>query len=229
MRRLPGCARAGRLWTRPLLVSLFAGLTACGCLPFGLGGSRAAVPLKRSKAIILPFSMPHSSYFESQVGARFSREVAQLVRAECPSAAVQDADGVPDAIRQQGIKDLKAGDRIGDASLVQLGDDLGADYVMIGEIHDVKGKDPKSFGVLAGTMVVSARVADVRMGKVVWQMEREKFRYPPLLGGQEEMPAQEKDEEQVVRKVMHVAAIGVSSVFTGRALPRTTHLDGEIR
>ncbi|MFP4056532.1 MAG: hypothetical protein ACLF0G_06665 [Candidatus Brocadiia bacterium] len=167
---------------------------------------------------MLPFATRGRSYFESKLGARFSRMIAREVSAEWPRATVQDADRLPASFRQRGARALGVGEVIGDADAAGIGEALGADYLVVGEIHELRGKDPKSFGVLQGTMVVSARLVDVERGRVVWQLSRHAFHYPPPISGGELVPAREKDEAEVVRKVMLEAARGIAVPFTGREL-----------
>jgi len=199
----------GRGWTRWIaLIPLgLLAAVASGCFPAGLFGTggNAPVPLKRERVLIVPFATPQRSYFESELGARFSRDLAEVVRQSCPRAEVLDADNLPEGMLGQKNPQL---------SVAELGKSLGADYVLVGEIHELRGKDPKSFRVLRGTMVVVARVIDTQAGRVIWQGNRREFHYPPPLFG-EPMPAQETEEEQVVRKVMLEAALGVAEVFTG--------------
>jgi len=195
-----------------LVLMAWLALLSWGCGLFDLqsgGGTRAIVRLGRKRLVVLPFSMRDWSYFESKVGARLSRQIAEIIRARRRSADVVDVDGLPESVKRL---------RLDEQSMVEdLGKRLDADYVLIGEIHDLRAKDPKTFGVLMGTMVVSARVTDVRQGKVVWRMEREKVRYPRPLFGEYPLPARETDKLEVIRKVMNEAAIEIASVFTGRA------------
>jgi len=185
-----------------------AALAACGCLP-GSGRPRGAeLDLGKKTLAVLPFATPNRSYFESKLGARFSRDVTDAVKAGCSRATVLDADAVVERVKAP---------KAGQFSVVKLGEELKADYVLIGEIEELRGKPKSSFGVLRGTMVVSARVVDVAGRREVWSTIVPKtFQYPPRFLGKEDVPADETDEEVVIRRVMLEAATGIAAVFTGR-------------
>lgn len=209
-----------------LLPSLLA-FVLVGCLP-GLGERctpadpgvvKPQVSLGRGTLAVLPFATPRSEYFASKVGARFSRDVAAVIEAALPAAKVLDVDDILELIEPPKSSSF---------SIVRMGEDLNADYLLFGEIHDLSGKPPKSFGVLKGSMSVTARVVDVRGRRIVWRAERESYRYPPKLVGKEEIPADETDEEEVIKKTMKEAAKGLASVFTGRALPVGESIDKAI-
>jgi len=189
------------------------------CMPDNPGVVTPTVKLGSGTLAVLPFATPGASYFESKVGARFSRDVADAVSAALPSAAVLYVDGVLERV------DPPKGSSF---SIVRMGENIGADYVLIGEIHSLSGKPPKSFGVLQGKMVVSARVVDVRNRREVWFSERETYRYPPLFLGKDEVPADETDEEKVLRETMLEGAKGVASIFTGRTRPLGERIDRAI-
>lgn len=186
------------------------------CLPENPGTESAVVRLGSGTLAVLPFATPGASYFDSKIGARFSRDVGEVVGEALPNATVLDADAVLERV------DAPKGSSF---SIVRLGEDVGADYVLYGEIHRLSGRPPRSYGVLQGTMVLTARVIDVRNRKEVWQAERETYRYPPLLMGKEEAPADETDEETVIRKTMQEAARGLAAVFTGRKRPLGERID----
>jgi hypothetical protein len=204
-----------------------AALLAAGCHPSSRGTASPTVKLGSGTLAVLPFATPTRSYFESKVGARLSRHIATAVRTGCPSATVLDVDGILARLAAKGIEAPKAGR----FSVVKLGELLGADYVAFGEIHELAGRPPKSFGVLRGKMVVSARVEDIRVpGKrsVVWLVEREKYHYPPLFLGKDEIAADETEEEVVAKKVMLEAAGGIAAVFTGRKPAFDQRLDKDL-
>ena len=193
-----------------LLVVLSTGcLTFVGrsCTPDRAGTASPAVTVGSGTLAVLPFATPGAHYFESRIGARFSREIVDVLAAELPGTKVLDVDSLLERI------DPPKGSSF---SIVRMGENAGADYVLYGEIHSLSGRPPKSFGVLQGKMVVTARVIDVRNRREVWLSERETYRYPPLLMGKEPTPADEIDEEVVIKKTMKEAARGVAAVFTGR-------------
>ncbi len=208
----------------PLVVAFLA--TGClsfvgrSCMPDNPGVVEPTVRLGSGTLAVLPFATPGASYFESKIGARFSRDVADVLRPAVPSATVLDVDGVLERVDPP---------RSGSFSIVRLGESLGADYILYGEIHELSGRPPKSFGVLQGRMIVTARVIDVRNRREVWLAERKKYRYPPLLLGKEEAPADETDEEVVVMKTMQEAAQGVAAVFTGSQRPLGDRIDRIIK
>ena len=205
---------------RILAVAGYAALAAWGCLPDKGGTTGAEVRLGNKTLAVLPFATLNRSYFESKLGARLSRDTAKFVRTGCPQAKVLDADGVVERV---------APPKAGRFSVIKLGEALKADYVLIGEIDDLSGKPPGSFGVLAGKMVVSARVVDVAARKEVWTTISPKtFRYPPRFLGKEEIPADETEEEVVIRKVMLEAAKGLAAVFTGRQRTLGERVDREL-
>jgi len=189
-------------------------LTACGCKEL-LGGpeKKSLVRLNNGCLLVLPFATPNKKHFESEIGKGFSGVVAQLVRDGCPLAKVLDADDLPAAVDGQALDQL---------SVVAVGQALGAKYVAVGEIHDLRAKEPGSYKVLRGTMAISARVFDVNTGSLVWRCSQQRFHYPQLVGG-EVIPAQTDNEEEVIRRVMKEAAWAVAAVFRG---PRS---DEEIR
>jgi len=187
-------------------VALALAATCQGCFLSGLfGGTGSRIDLHRKRLVVLPFATPNRPRFESAVGARFSKEVAELVRDGCPSATVLEAEELPEEID---------GNPIAELSVMELADGLKADYLVVGEILVLRGKDPKSFKVLHGTMVLSARVVDVAKAEIAWKTERRTYHYPELLGG-EPLPATEQDETDVIKKVMREAAWGVAEVFRG--------------
>ena len=221
MTRRPARAALRRL-VPTLLVVLASGclpFVGRSCLPENPGTATAVVRLGRGTLAVLPFGTVRRSYFESKIGARLSREVGEVVAGALPSAKVLDVDAILERVEPP---------RGGSFSIVRLGEQLGADYLLYGEIHELSGKPPKSYGVLKGTMVLSARVVDVRQRKVVWLCERETYRFPPLFLGKDEIPADELDEETVVKKTMKEGAKGLAAVFTGRKRPLGERIDRAI-
>ena len=200
-----------------LLALLAVGaLVLTSCLPFGQQEEKPLIPLKDEKVVVLPFKMPNSSYFESAVGARFSADIAHWIKIACPKATVADSTALPKGLVEEGIKAFKKDDIMEDSAVLLLGKRLEVDYLVAGEIHELRSKDPRALNVFRGTMVISARVADLRRGKVIWEIERKAFAYPPLLFGMEELPAEEKDEETVMRMTMMEAARNIAVIFGGR-------------
>jgi hypothetical protein len=196
-----------------LLVPLLAG---CSWL-FGIGGNTdAEVPLKRGTLLILPYSMPARSYFESTFGERFAKDVQTAVARACPSARILGPEDLPEGLKEEGVRTIKVGEVIDPEALYHIGRRLKADYVLVGEIHTIQSKKPKSFGVLQGRMVLSARVADVKELKIAWRTDHATFTYPKKVFD-EEMPAAIEDDENIVlRKVMVEAARGLTEPFAGR-------------
>ncbi|MBL7224183.1 MAG: hypothetical protein ISS72_10040 [Candidatus Brocadiae bacterium] len=194
-----------------LLAAALTGLGS-GCLPtFGAAG-RAKVRLHGRKLLVAPFRMPNAAYFESKVGALFARQVEGMIHADLPKAKIINLDAVPIELTSLANVDRAR------LTPVMVAREMGADYVLYGEIHMLQGKKPKSFGVLQGMLIMSARVVDLNDGKVVWRLQpsSKKYHYPPLLAGTELIPAYETDEEDVIRKVMLTAALELAAVFTGR-------------
>jgi hypothetical protein len=192
-------------------------LIAAGCGLFSAEGrTDETIRIGRGKVAILPFSMRGRSYFESAVGAHFGRDIVAALREPFPNANIDGPDEVPEDLAREYADVLHAGDVMGNRLLLQIGERLGATYVVAGEIHTIRGKDPKSFGVLKGTMVVSARIVDVPATKLAWRLDRKTFNYPPRLLGREEIPADEADEATVLKKLMQEAAKGLVEPFTGR-------------
>jgi TolB-like protein len=200
----------------PLLATGCLAFVGRSCAPDNPGVAGPAVDLGRGTLAVLPFATPGAPYFKSKIGARFSRDVADAVRPALPNATVVDVDGILERI------DPPKGPAF---SIVRLGESLGADYILYGEIHELSGRPPRSYGVLQGRMTVTARVVDVRNRREVWLSEREKYRFPPPLAGKEETFADETDEEVVIKKTMQEAAKGVAAVFTGRTRPLGERID----
>ncbi|HPD15583.1 MAG TPA: hypothetical protein PLE19_11560 [Planctomycetota bacterium] len=198
----------GRLRKGLLLTGLgLLTLVACGCeewlgLTYGRPG---IVRLGRGSVVVLPFATPGRKYFESEVGRRFSHVVADLIREGCPAARVIDCDGLPETIEGQSLDQIPIAD---------IGNALGADYVVIGELHELRSKDPGSYRVLKGTIVVSARVFESRSGSVIWQIMKRTSHYPHLVAG-EQVPAETTNEEEVILKVMREGAWPIAAVFRG--------------
>lgn len=206
-----------------LLVLAVAGclsMTGGDCMPDNPGVQQPEVELGAGTLAVMPFATPGATYFESKIGARFSRNIADVVAEALPRAKVLDVDGIRERLEPpQGSS----------FSIVKLGERLKADYMLYGEIHRLAGKPPRSYGVLQGTMVVTARVIDVRNRREVWLAERKTYRYPPLLMGKEEAPADETEIEIVIRKTMEAAAEGIAAVFTGRERPLGERIDRVIK
>jgi hypothetical protein len=202
-----------RKMTILLLIPLLAG---CGWL-FGVAGrTDAEVPLRNETVLILPFSMPGRSYFQSTFGERFARYVQKALIAACPSATVMGPDDLPQSLKDEGSTSIQIGQVIEAEALYHIGRRLKADYVVVGEIHTIQSKKPKSFGVLQGRMTLSARIASVSEGKVAWRGDRLTFTYPKQVFG-EDMPAElEEDENTLLRKLLAQAAVGLAEPFVGR-------------
>jgi len=185
-------------------------LATCACEEFlGLTTPpKGAVRLGNGTLVVFPFATPKRSHFESDVGRVFAKVVGDLVRVNCLGAKVLDPDDLPATIEGRAIATVP---------LLRTAKALGATYAVIGEIHELRAKEPGSYRVLKGTMVMSARIYDARKGALVWQIVQRKYHYPRLLGT-EAVPAETQDEEVVIRKVMREAAWGIVSVFRG---PRT--------
>jgi len=195
-----------------VLLAVLAVCGGCGFFDY-LSGDRGGVRTRGRRIVVIPFATPQRSYFESRLGARFSEEVGEALRAELPSSDILTARDLPTEVGGLPLSRL---------SMAQLADALGADYLIIGEIHELRGKEPKSFQVFKGTMVLTARLYSAGEGRIVKEMSKRTFHYPRLLGG-EPIPAQEKDEEVVVRKVMREGARGVAELLTGPRPTRRPH------
>ncbi|MBM4032729.1 MAG: hypothetical protein FJ291_13200 [Planctomycetes bacterium] len=181
-------------------------LAPLGCEEmFGKKKPKGLVRLGTGCLVVLPFATPNKKHFESELGSTFSTMIADLVREGCPGAKVLDARTLPAQANGQPIEK---------ASLVDIGQALGANYVVIGEIHELTAKEPGAYKVLKGTMVISAWVFDCSDGSVPWRIVQRKYHYPRLLGG-EAIPAPSDDEEEVITRVMREAAWGVAAVFRG--------------
>jgi hypothetical protein len=198
------------------VVLLIPCLAGCGWL-FGITGrTDAEVPLKDETVLILPFSMPGRSYFQSAFGERFARYVQKALVAACPRATVLGVDDLPQSLKDEGATSIQIGQVIENEALYHIGRRLKADYVLVGEIHSIQSKKPKSFGVLQGRMTLSARIASVPEMKVAWRGDRLTFYYPKQVFG-EDMPAElEEDENTLIRKLLAQAAVGLTEPFAGR-------------
>jgi len=188
----------------------------CGWL-FGISGKTDVdVPLRHDTLLILPFSMPGSSYFQSQTGEMLAGYVKRSVAGACPSASVLGPTDLPESLKERGAETLEPGEVIDFDSVVHVGLQLKARYAMVGEIHNIRSKKPKTFGVLQGAIVVSARVVDTQEKKVVWRVDRREYNYPKKALGGEEMFAAEEDPNEVIRLTMLTAAQGLTEPFAGR-------------
>lgn len=185
------------------LLATAALLPLCGCEDLLGEEPKPPVRLGTRTLLVLPFATPNRKHFESGIGRAFSLIVAELVRNGCPGAKVIDAGQLPETIE---------GRPLGEFSVIELGTLFKAAYVAVGEIHELRTKDPGSYKVLKGSMVLSARVLDIEMGGVAWQMDRKKFHYPRLVVG-EALPAETEDEEEVARGVMREGAWAIAGVF----------------
>jgi hypothetical protein len=186
---------------------------AGACLPLDMSRDRrAAVRLRGKKLMVAPFRMPNAAYFESKIGANLAQMVEGIIRTELPDAKLIALDSVPIELTELADVDKAR------LSPLRVAKDMGANYVLYGEIHLLRAKDPKAVGILQGTLILSARVVDLDENQVVWRLQPtvKKYYYPPLFAGTEMIPAQETDEEEVIRKVMLTAALELSSVFTGK-------------
>ncbi len=190
-------------------------LAPCACEQWlGFSGSRPGlVRLGRGSVVVLPFATPGRTYFESEVGRAFSHVVSDLIREGCPAARVIDCDGLPESIE---------GQRLDQIPIADLGSVLGVDYV-VGEIHELRSKDPGSYKVLKGTIVVSARVFESRSGSLIWQTIKRTSHYPHLVAG-EPVPAETMNPEEVVLKVMREGAWPIAAVFRGPRTPEELRL-----
>jgi len=215
MRATFGCG-AGRLArASALLGAALLAIAPLGCDDAMFGGRpKAPIRLGTRKLVILPFATRNRKHYESDVGRLFSKVAAQLVRDGCPAGKVADATDLPETVEGQKLEEL---------SLAEAGRALGADYVVIGEIQDLRAKKPGSFRVLHGMMVMSARICDVKTGAVVWQVTQRKFHYPHLVGG-EEVPAPTEDEQEVIQRVMIEAAWSIAAQFRGPRTPEEIRL-----
>ncbi len=181
-------------------------LLPCGCKELFGEGPRGRVKLGNGRLVVVPFATPPKrKHFESEIGKLFARTVADLVREGCPAARVVATDEFPESIEGQSLDAL---------SPIELGQALSANYVAIGEIHELQAKEPGSYKLLKGTIVISARVYDVKDEALIWQITKQKFHWPRLVGG-EMVPADTEDEEEVIRKTMREAAWAVAAVFRG--------------
>ncbi len=216
-RPLPRSRVARALAAAALLAAVGAlALVPCGCEDlFGtVKRPKGFLNLGSDTLLILPFATPNRKYFESEVGKAFSLVIVDLVRQGCRAAKVLDFDAVSAAVPGQDIAQVP---------FAELGQSVGARYVVVGEIHEVRGKDPKSYRVFRGTMVISARAIDVRTGAVAWRLSQQEYNYPRLAIG-ESIPAPIDNEEEVIRRVMREAAWGVAAVFRGSRLPEEIRL-----
>jgi hypothetical protein len=198
-----------------LAIALLA-LVPCGCIElFGnVPRPKGFLNLGTDTVLVLPFSTPNRKFYESEVGKTFSLVVVDLLRAGCPRGKVLDLDAVTATAPGHGLDEM---------SFAEIGDSVGARYVIAGEIHELRSKDPKSYGVLRGRMVISAQVIDVRAGGPAWRVTRQEYSYPRLAIG-ESIPAPIDDAEEVVRRTMREAAWGVAAVFRGSRLPEEIRL-----
>lgn len=194
-----------------ILLLALSGLACRGCLRLTDGDSRGDgdLDLRRKRLFVVPFATRGASYFKSTVGRYFSREVAGVIRTSCPDADVRDADDLPDdLIDVEVVRE----------SWMSIGERLKADYLLIGEIFELRGKDPKTIKLYKGTMRVAARVLSLKEeGKVVWRTRPTvcKFIYPRAMAGLEDIPADVPDAEAAMLTVMRKAAIGIAVPFIG--------------
>ena len=197
-----------------LAASVGLALAAAGCLPGLGGGSRAKVPLHGKVLMIAPFRMPGATYFKSEVGAEFSQQIASVVLGDLPRATLITIDDVPPELLERKMVDGRPVQLLPS----EVAAAMGARYVLIGEIKTLRGKPPGSYGILQGAMTLSARVVDLEERKIVWRTatKRKTYYYPSRLAGTEDIPAPDKSEGQVIRKVMYRAALDIATVFTGR-------------
>ena len=204
---------AGRSWRRRAALALLAplALVPSGCFYGLFEGVKSDVPIGRGTVAVMPFATPTRTYFESPLGEGFGTQVAEIIRKGCPASKVLGPLDLPQTVR---------GRQLAQIPLKDLGKALGADYMLIGEILELRAKEPKTSQFLKGTMVLSARVVDVKAGKAIWQIERRTYHYPALFAN-EIVPADERDEETVLKKVMIEAARGVAEPFTGTKEPDT--------
>ncbi|MBM4039359.1 MAG: hypothetical protein FJ290_12670 [Planctomycetes bacterium] len=209
MKRFLPRSRTSRALAAAVLLATIGvlALLPCGCEELFGGPARPKgfLNLGTDTVLILPFATPNRKYYESEVGKAFSLIIVDLVREGCRMAKVLDYDALTAAVPGQDIAQVPFPD---------LGQSVGARYVVVGEVHELRGKDPKSFGVFRGKMVISARVIDVRTAAVAWRLTQQEYYYPRLAIG-ESIPAPIDDEEEVVRRVMREAAWGVAAVFRG--------------
>lgn len=210
------CGVLKGLWAGAALAGLALGVVAlCGCEELlGIEKPKGVVRLGTDCLLVLPFSTPNRKPFESQLGRTFSQAVADLVREGCPAAKVLDADQIPETVDGQPVAGVPVG---------IIGQALGAKYVVIGEIHELRVKEPGSYKVLHGRMVLSASVFNVADGSLAWHFARRTFHWPRLVGG-EEVPAPTEDEEEVIRSVMREGAWAVAAVFRGQRTPEQIRL-----
>lgn len=197
-----------------VLLLALSGLACRGCLSLTGGDTRGDgdLDLRRKRLFVIPFATrgPRgASYFKSTVGRYFSREVAGVIRACCPDADVRDADDLPDdLIDVEVVRE----------SWMSIGERLKADYLLIGEIHELRGKEPRAIKLYKGTMRVAACVLSLKEeGKVVWRTRPTvcKFIYPRAMAGLEEIPADVPDAEAAMITVMRKAAIAIAVPFIG--------------
>ncbi|NQT87592.1 hypothetical protein HQ560_12555 [bacterium] len=196
-----------------LVLPLVAG---CGWLFGNTGRTDVTVPIDNETLLILPFSMPARSYFQSSFGSTFALDVQKAVTSACKSANILGPDEIPQSLKDHGAQTMKPGELLDRESIVHVGLQLKARYVLVGEIHEIRGKKPKTFGVLQGMIKLSARIVDTKEQKVAWRADRATFMYPKNALGGEEMFADEKDLEVVLRKTMLEAAVGLTEPFIGR-------------
>ena len=126
------------------------------------------VDLTEKTLVVVPFSDADNSYFAYQDGNDLAGLVIREVSAGAPEAHLVD----PEEVRR-----LFPGRDLEAVGWQNVGQAVGADYVLVGHIESFRLKDPGNPNLYMGTIVLRLKVVNVADGLVVWSAAPQDTKY----------------------------------------------------
>ena len=168
------------------------------------------VDLTRKALLVVPFSDAENTYCASRNGDALARLVVGEVQAGAAKARLVD----PEEVRRRFAgRDLEV------VGWQNVGQAVGADYVLVGHIEEFRLKDPGNPNLYMGTIVLRLRVVKVADGSVVWSAPPD-TRYRWSASGHIDVgtPIVDISEEAMRQGTLAWAARQIGDVFCPRRI-----------
>ncbi len=172
--------------------------------------------------LVVPFSDGESTYFASEDGNSLTALIGRQVATRSPKARLADADEV---------RRLYDGRELETVGWKTVGQDVGADYVLVGHVVSFTLKDSPTSNLYAGTIKLRLKVVDAADGAVVWLSgpPESTYRWTGVGDPEHGIPVFDISAEQVRLQTLRLAANNVADVFCVRKMTRAQFQDYQRR
>jgi hypothetical protein len=156
------------------------GMVLSGCSTFesmrGLKQVKAKFKPEKRKMLIIPFSDPAYSYFQSAEGTELSRDLGEYIQREKITEVMYDTY-FPRGTTEAARKKLDEGNEI--EAWKVLAKEMGFDLVVVGQIETYKAGSSPGMNVASGLVEIQVQIYDMtKDGARVWQLGSTSATYP---------------------------------------------------